>query len=115
MRIRLSIAGGVATPITSRQYVVDAASLPAPMATELEKLVASARSEAPSPANPRLRDGMSYELTISHDGADQTLSADDGAVPPGLRALIEFVRSNATSPAGRSRTMDRDPRPLSDG
>ena len=104
MRLRLEIAGGVAAPITSRRYVVDSEALPPQVAAELARLVDQARSEPRAAPDARLRDAMTYELTIQSPGAEEhTLVGTDGAMPPGLRALIRLVRSLAAPP--------RPPRP----
>jgi hypothetical protein len=93
MRLSLQIAGGIAAPVTARRYEVDVASLPAAKQEEVQRLVAQAVAEPRGEGNPRLRDAMSYELTIHSDRGETTLVADDGAVPPRLRQLIDLVKS----------------------
>lgn len=96
MKLRLDIAGGIAAPLMSRQLVVDSATLPEAQQRQLETLVEQALSEPPREVNPRLRDAMSYELTVVSDRGEQTIVAYDGSVSRVLRELIELLKSVAS-------------------
>lgn len=95
MLVELKTAGGFAAPLMTRQYTVDSAKLPEAMQQKLAALAEAAIAEPRPEANPRLRDAMSYEVTITHPDRKETIVAYDGGVPPAMSQLIKFVKSQA--------------------
>ncbi len=97
MRFHLQITGGLAAPLTHRRIVVDTSQLPADQATELESLAESALCEMPPAINPKLRDAMYYELTITRGDEQRTIVAADGGIPPALGRLLKRLRASSGS------------------
>src|SRR5262245_1050454 len=64
MKLELEISGGFAPSVTSGHYSLDVASLSQDARKQIEELVNDLLA-APRPRpNPKLRDAMSYELTV---------------------------------------------------
>ena len=96
MKLELEISGGLAAPLTSKRYDVDVSSLPQDVQKQVEELVKNLLA-APSPTlNPKLRDAMSYQLTITSDALKKTVVADDGGVPQPMMELIKLIKSVGT-------------------
>ena len=93
MKLELEISGGFAPSVTSGRYVLDVASLPEDVRKRVEELVKELLA-APRPTpNPKLRDAMSYQLTVTSDAGKQTVVADDGGLPQPMREIIKLMKS----------------------
>jgi len=101
MKLELEISGGLAAPLTSNRYDVDVASLRQDVQKQVEELVKNLLAAPPPTLNPKLRDAMSYQLTITSDALKKTVVADDGGVPQPMRELIRLIKSVGT-PTKRS-------------
>src|SRR5262245_38452403 len=98
MKVTLRVAGGLAPSVTGRQLVVDAETLGPADRQRLSEAVDAALAAPPRPSNPSARDARGYEITVeSADGA-QTIEAEDGAMPPPVRTLIDTVTALARRP-----------------
>lgn len=97
MRVTMETYGGYAAAIRRAPIVVEAAALPPGAAAEFERLVAAARAEPAPPADDagRLRDAMSYTITIADDDGEAVLSADDGAMSPAFAELRRWLQRHA--------------------
>jgi hypothetical protein len=96
MKLELEVAGGFAAPVTSNRYSLDLASLPEDSRKQLEELVKELLA-APRPAsNPKLRDAMSYQLTITSDSHKESVEADDGGMPKPMRELIKLIKASGS-------------------
>jgi len=96
MKLELEISGGLAAPLTSNRYDVDVASLRQDVQKQVEELVKNLLAAPPPTLNPKLRDAMSYRLTITSDALKKTVVADDGGVPQPMRELIRLIKSVGT-------------------
>lgn len=96
MKLELEISGGLAGPLTSNRYDVDVASLRQDVQKQVEELIKNLLAAPPSPLNPKLRDAMTYQLTITSDALKKTVVADDGGVPQPMRELIKLIKSVGT-------------------
>ncbi len=96
MHISLTRRGGFAG-LRPPPLVVDVASLPSGVASEIKRLVATAlTANRPSPAPataPAQPDRFSYTLTItSDDGSEVTHAFDETTATPPLTALVETLQ-----------------------
>jgi hypothetical protein len=96
MKLELEISGGLAAPLTSNRFDVDVASLRQEVQKQVEELVNNLLAAPPPTLNPKLRDAMSYQLTITSDALKKTVVADDGGVPQPMRELIRLIKSVGT-------------------
>ena len=101
MKVSLETRGGQPAGINAqlRPKVVDTASLPEAAASELARLVAAARS-APIPKTEqaeRVRDAMSYTITIEDSGAPVVLSQSDTMMSDAFVALRNWVRKHSAA------------------
>lgn len=91
MRIDFESSGGYAN--LQLEYNTDTDALPAQLSEELEGLVASSGIRdlsATEFANARSNrpDVISYQLTLTEDGARKSFNLDDVTAPPSLRPLL---------------------------
>lgn len=101
MRIEFRQTGGVAG-IPRRPVVIDTAQLSPDQAQRWHDLVAAAdlfNLPAVSPLGSR-RDPFVYQITVDADGRRAAIQTHSGAASPGLNALIEALRHEASWPAG---------------
>jgi hypothetical protein len=91
MKVVLQVSGGLAPSVMGRRSVVDTAALDAADEQVLSSAVDAALAQPPRPANPRARDVRTYEITIHSDTGTHTIVAEDGAVAPEVRRLIDTI------------------------
>ena len=96
MKLELEISGGFAPAITSGRYSLEVATLPEDIQKRVEELVKDLLAAPRSKTNPQLRDAMSYALTITSDGHEETVVADDGALSKPMTELIKLMKSAGT-------------------
>ena len=94
MKLELEVAGGFAAPVTSNRYTLDLASLPEDSRKQVEELVKQLLAAPRSGANPKLRDAMSYQLTITSEGRTESVEADDGGLSGPMRELIKLIKAS---------------------
>jgi hypothetical protein len=96
MKVTLETYGGFAAGIRRPARTVDTASLSAPQAAELVRLVAAASSgRSDDSADPgRARDAMSYEITVEDGGRSITLTGSDTSMSPSFRALRQWIEAH---------------------
>ena len=87
MKITLEKHGGLAG-LKLPPKVVDTQDLPPEQAAELEKLATAAKADGSVPASERLRDAITYRVTIEDGGQSATLSQSDGGLTPAFSALL---------------------------
>src|SRR5919112_1169836 len=100
MKVTLATHGGLAAGINIRlpPRVVDTETLPRPAAAELSRLVAAAKAVNASPAgDERVRDAMSYTITVEEHGQSTTLAQSDVTLPLRFPA---FLNGRQNQPAG---------------
>ena len=93
MKLELEVSGGFAAPITSNRYTLDLALLPEDSRKQAEELVKELLATPRPPANPQLRDAMSYQLTITTNAHKESIEADDGGVSKPMRELIKLIKA----------------------
>src|SRR5215510_5566119 len=93
MKLELDISGGFASTVTSGRYEVDVASLPEDVQKQVEELVKGLLAAPRSQANPKLRDAMSYELTVVSDAHKESVVAEDGGLSQPMKDLIKLIKS----------------------
>ncbi len=96
MKLRLDISGGQVAQPRPRTLTIDTGQLPAPVARAVEDAVARVLAEPQPRLDPARRDARGYELYVEHDGARRAVVAEDGAVSPALRQLMDQIESLAT-------------------
>jgi len=97
MKVTLDIAGGLAPPLMSRQYVVDSAGLEPSQQRALTELVDAALAEPQPVLNRAARDARSYEIRVATASGEKTLAVSDGSIRPTTKKLIEMIKSLAHS------------------
>jgi len=95
MKVTLDVAGGLAPPLMSRQYVVDSARLEQSQQQALAERIDAALAETRGAPSRAVRDARSYEIRVATDSGDKTLVVYDGSMPPAARRLIETIKSFA--------------------
>lgn len=96
MKLELEISGGLAAPITSSRYTMDVSTLPQDVQKQVEELVKKILA-APRPTpSPKLRDAMSYQLTVTSNTQQESVTADDGALSQPMRELIKLIKTSGT-------------------
>ncbi len=95
MYIRFKRSGGFAGLQGPGQVIdLDSRQLPAEEASQLEALIAQARffdqpvkasGKAPAP------DGFQYDLSIEDAGRNHAIQVSDGALPPELAPLVQWL------------------------
>ena len=93
MKLTLERYGGFAAGIRRPPQTVDTSELPPSVSAEAARLVAAARA-APAPpesAAERIRDGMSYSITIDEEPSPTILSQTDGAMSPPFAELLRWL------------------------
>lgn len=93
MKLELEVSGGFAGPVTSGRYALDVTSLPEDSRKQVEELVQAVLAAPRSAANPKLRDAMSYRLTITTDGHQESVEADDGGLSKPMRELVKLIKT----------------------
>lgn len=93
MKVTLAKHGGLAAGMSRPPQVLDGATLPGPATAELARLVAAARAEPTPPEKGpgRVRDGMSYTITVEDGGRPTVLSQSDGARSPAFADLCQWL------------------------
>jgi len=79
---------------------VDVARLPEPEAEELRGLLDRVDFAEPSPP-PRGADRFQYDITVSRGGKTDMVTAYDGSMSPGLKALTDWLVAYARSARSR--------------
>jgi hypothetical protein len=95
MKVILAQHGGQAAGIHLNRppKVVDSAALDEPKAAELTGLVAAATSAPSSAASTgRVRDEMSYTITIQDQGGETVLSQSDTTMSAGFTKLLAWLQ-----------------------
>jgi hypothetical protein len=100
MNVTLRKHGGLAAGVRRPPVVVDASKLPKPAAEELARLVAAATAvpRADDGGPGRVRDPMSYTITVDDGGRQTELSQTDGALTPEFSALLHWLSRNGPTP-----------------
>jgi hypothetical protein len=100
MRVTMETYGGYAAGIRRAPIVVDASTLSAEAAEELARLADAAQVNPALPERDvqRMRDAMSYTITISDDDRDVVLEADDGAMSSEFASLRRWLQQHALEP-----------------
>jgi len=94
MRVEFIQSGGL--PGTVKGCVLDAASLPADEAQELERLVrASGITASVESLSEASRDLHQYEITIDDGKRKVTAVLDDRTLPPAAKPLLGFLKKRA--------------------
>jgi hypothetical protein len=97
MKVTFSQHGGQAAGIYLQRapLVLDTAVLDEAEAAELKELVAAAASVPPRASNPgRVRDEMSYKITIQDDGHETLLSQTDTTMSAQFGRLLAWLRGH---------------------
>ncbi len=94
-RIEFERSGGLAG--VSVQTTVDSARLPGAEAEELRELIDRADIGAPA-SLPRGADRFQYDIKIRRGGKSQRVTAHDGSMSPGLKALTDWLLAYARRP-----------------
>src|SRR4051794_7431872 len=84
--IELVRSGGVAG--VTRRWSLDSEDLSAEEAAEFERLLA-ALDDVPAAPPPPGADRFQYELRVTRGGQTRTVTLPEGAIPAGLRPLID--------------------------
>ena len=94
MKVSLSRHGGQAAGINMQRppQIVDSSALDDALASELKLLAASAAAEAAPVRSERVRDDMSYTITIDDNGHQTELSQSDTAMSPEFGKLLAWLR-----------------------
>jgi hypothetical protein len=97
MKLILEKHGGFAAGIRRPPLVVDSHSLPTAAAAELERLVAAARSAAPSVEEGpgKARDAMSYTISVDDADAPVAMTASDVDMHPAFADLLRWIETHA--------------------
>lgn len=92
MRITLEKHGGLAGLRLPPRTIADA-SLSPDQRAELIALIEAARNEAPAAkaAADRVRDAMTYVITVDGEAGSAVLKQSDGAITPAFAALLAWV------------------------
>ncbi len=94
LKVEVRRSGGFAGRVT--EHTADAEALDQPAAEELRRLVAALEvADPPADARSRGADRFQYDVTVQQGAGRRRFSADDGALAPELRALVQFVRSTS--------------------
>jgi hypothetical protein len=100
VHIRFRRSGGFAN-LRLPAVEIDSQQLPPDKAGELERLVAEAglldqpASSPPSQAPSPVRDAFQYDLSVEHEGRTCSLRASDGAMPPAVARLVQWLAQEA--------------------
>jgi hypothetical protein len=99
MKVALSTYGGHLPNWPSR--IVDTEALPASAAKSLVTLVAAAKAAPPvkAPDADRIRDPMSYSITIDDGMQPVVLEQSDTNMTDAFRELRNWIRKNSTKSA----------------
>lgn len=98
MKVTLATHGGLAAGINLRlpPRVVDAGTLDRPRAEELAQLVAAARAaSALAAGSGRVRDEMSYTITVEDGGHPAVLTGSDTTMSPEFGALLSWLEEHS--------------------
>jgi hypothetical protein len=94
VRVEVRRSGGFAGRVTD--HITDTAALEPVEADELRRLVAALEAAAPErAARSRGADRFQYDVSVQHGARRRRYTADDGALTPELRALVEFVQGTS--------------------
>src|SRR4051794_12853461 len=93
MKVTLAKHGGQAAGMRRPPRGVDSDTLPKPVAGELARLVAVAKSvPAAETGGPgRARDAMGYTITVEDGGRTTVLRQSDTAMSPEFAALLQWL------------------------
>jgi hypothetical protein len=97
MLVMMETHGGYAAGIRRAPIVVDASTLSPEAREELARLVEAVQSNSAQPERDsrRMRDAMSYTITITDNDRDVVLEADDGAMPSEFADLRRWLQRHA--------------------
>jgi hypothetical protein len=97
MKVALATHGGLAAGINLRlpPRVVDADTLPEPVAEELAQLVAAAKAAKPPMEEGRARDAMSYTITVDDGGHQVILTESDTTMSREFAALLSWLEQHS--------------------
>jgi hypothetical protein len=100
VRVEVRRSGGFAGRVT--EHAADTTALDPPAADELRRLVAELEAaDPPRTARSRGADRFQYDVTVQQGTGRRRYTADDGALTPELRALVEFAQRTGRPTSGR--------------